>query len=86
MDDGTPFRLIDVLTKHNVPFVIIGGHAVSFHGYVRATEDIDIVVQRTPEAEQALLAALTGPYSVNQPRSQWVSVELNTVARPRESR
>lgn len=49
MDSGDPFRLIDVLARHNVPFVIIGGHAGTYHGYVRATEDTDIVFsgQRT---------------------------------------
>ena len=55
---GTPFRLIDALRRHEVPFVIIGGHAVSFHGYVRATEDTDIVFVRTPESERQLLGAL----------------------------
>ena len=58
MESGDPFQLIDVLTKHNVPFVVIGGHAVTFHGYVRATEDSDIVFLRSPESERSLLSAL----------------------------
>jgi hypothetical protein len=37
------FELLDVLRRHGVQFVIIGGHAVNFHGYGRATEDTDIV-------------------------------------------
>lgn len=53
------FQLLDVLRRHGVPFVIIGGHAVNFHGYRRATEDIDIVWLRTPSSEAALLRALT---------------------------
>jgi hypothetical protein len=52
-------QIFDVLARRNVPFVIVGGHAVNFHGYGRATEDTDIVWVRSPEAEQALLAALT---------------------------
>lgn len=71
MENGDPFRLIDVLAKHRVPLVIIGGHAVSFHGYVRATEDVDIVIQRTPAAEQALFAALT------ELNARWISNELD---------
>ncbi|MBI2479197.1 MAG: hypothetical protein HYV60_11355 [Planctomycetia bacterium] len=43
MELGTPFQLIDVFLKHNVPVVIIGGHAVTYHGFVRATEDVDVV-------------------------------------------
>jgi hypothetical protein len=52
-------QLLATLQRHGVPFVIIGGHAVSFHGYVRATEDTDIVWLRASESEQALFAALT---------------------------
>lgn len=71
MECGDPFRLIEALAKHNVPFVIIGGHAVSFHGYVRATEDVDVVIRRTPDVEQALLAALT---EVN---ARWIGNEID---------
>ena len=59
MDSGNPFQLIDALSRHHVPFVIIGGHAVTFHGYVRATEDTDIVYHRSAESEESLLRALT---------------------------
>lgn len=71
MDSGDPFRLIDVLTKHDVPFVIIGGHAVTYHGYVRATEDTDVVFLRTEEGEAALLAALT------ELNSRWIGDEID---------
>ena len=71
MEGGGPFQLIDLLTKHDVPHVIIGGHAVSFHGYVRATEDIDVVVKRTPDVEQALLAALT------EVHARWIGNEID---------
>jgi hypothetical protein len=38
MESGGLFRPIDdVLVKHEVPFVIIGGQAVGYHGYLRAT-------------------------------------------------
>jgi len=38
--------------------VIIGGHAVTYHGYVWATEDTDVVFLRNPDSEIALLSAL----------------------------
>lgn len=50
--------LLQVLTRHGVPFVVIGGHAVNFHGLLRATEDTDVVWMRTPATEQAMLTAL----------------------------
>ncbi len=59
MESGNPFHLLDVLSRHDVPFVIIGGHAVTYHGFVRATEDTDVVFERTPESELSLLSALT---------------------------
>lgn len=51
------FRVFEVLTRHGVPFLVIGGHAVSFHGFVRATEDTDVLWIRSPKAERGLLAA-----------------------------
>lgn len=52
------FQLFDVLTRHGVPFVVMGGHAVNFHGFVRATEDTDVLWIRSPAAEENLLRAL----------------------------
>ena len=51
-------KIIGTLKKINVPFVIIGGHAVIQHGYIRATEDVDIVFQRNNESEKKLFSAL----------------------------
>lgn len=38
-------EFISLLNDHNVEYIIVGGYAVSFHGYVRATGDIDIWVK-----------------------------------------
>jgi hypothetical protein len=51
-----PFR---VLQRHGVDFVIVGGHAVIYHGFIRATEDYDAVWRRSPENDAALFQALT---------------------------
>ena len=51
--------IFEVLRRHGVPFVIVGGHAVFLHGYQRATEDADAVWVRSPGTEATLLAALT---------------------------
>ncbi len=52
------FRLFEVLARHGVPFIVAGGHAVNVHGYVRATEDTDVLWVRSREAEVALHRAL----------------------------
>lgn len=43
----TPKDFIDflkLLKEHEVKFLLVGGYAVGFHGYVRATGDMDIWV------------------------------------------
>ena len=53
-----PLDVFQVVARAGVPFVIIGGHAVVFHGYVRTTEDADLIFERSPASEAALLQAL----------------------------
>ena len=38
------FQILETLAKHSLRAVVIGGHAVCFHGYVRATEDVDVIL------------------------------------------
>jgi hypothetical protein len=52
-------QLLEVLRRHGVPFIAIGGHAVNVHGFRRATEETDVIWLRSSESEQALLTALT---------------------------
>ncbi|MBN2714943.1 MAG: hypothetical protein JXX14_03750 [Deltaproteobacteria bacterium] len=51
-------KIFSHLHSYQIPFVVIGGHAVNFHGYIRATEDHDIIFKRTAESEDALFQAL----------------------------
>ncbi len=53
-----PLTVFQLLARAGVPFVIIGGHAVNFHGHVRATEDADLIFERSAATEAALLGAL----------------------------
>lgn len=34
--------ILEALVEANVEFLLIGGVAVGFHGYVRATKDVDV--------------------------------------------
>jgi predicted nucleotidyltransferase len=40
-------EFLKFLKDENVEFVIIGGYAVAFHGYVRATNDMDLFFRTT---------------------------------------
>jgi len=44
-----PDELLLTLTNAQVKFIVIGGVAVGVHGFVRATKDLDIVPDPTPE-------------------------------------
>ena len=46
------------LNDHGVKYVIIGGFAVIRHGYIRATGDIDLLVENTHENIELLKNAL----------------------------
>ena len=46
------------LNARKVQYLVVGGHAVSFHGYPRFTHDVDIVVIPELENARALLGAL----------------------------
>ena len=48
-------RVLQAMVRAGVPFVVIGGHAVIVHGYVRTTEDADIVFRRTDDSETLLV-------------------------------
>jgi hypothetical protein len=50
--------LLAALHDHDVRFIVIGGVAVGAHGYVRGTEDLDLVPDPDPENLQRLTEAL----------------------------
>jgi hypothetical protein len=50
--------LLEVLHDHDVRFVVIGGVAVGAHGFVRGTEDLDLVPDPDPENLKRLTVAL----------------------------
>jgi hypothetical protein len=45
-DDFLEF--LRLLNDHNVEYLLIGGYAVSYHGYPRATGDMDIWIPCNP--------------------------------------
>jgi predicted nucleotidyltransferase len=46
------------LNQTKARYLVIGGVACILHGYVRATEDVDILIERTRENAQRVLAGL----------------------------
>jgi len=46
------------LNHHGVEYLLVGGYAVGYHGYPRATVDIDVWIASTSENAQRVVATL----------------------------
>jgi len=47
-----------LLREHDVRYLLIGGYAVGYHGYPRATADMDIWIAVHPENAERIVAVL----------------------------
>lgn len=47
-------EFIESLHSNGVEYLVVGGHAVAFHGYPRFTGDLDIWVRASPENAERL--------------------------------
>lgn len=52
--------VVRALNAAGVDYLVVGGVAVSLHGYPRTTDDLDLVLRLTPEHILAALDALAG--------------------------
>lgn len=48
-------RLFDA---NKVEYLVVGGYAVGYYGYVRATADLDVWIARSPENAKRIVTAL----------------------------
>jgi predicted nucleotidyltransferase len=51
-------EFLKLLNAHNVEYLLIGGYAVGYHGYPRATADMDIWIAINPANSERIVAAL----------------------------
>lgn len=51
-------KLLEVLTAHQVEFIVIGGVAAIAHGAARVTYDLDVVYERAPVNLSRIVQAL----------------------------
>ena len=54
----TAASIAGMLNAEGARYLVIGGIACILHGHVRATTDLDILIERTPENAARVLAAL----------------------------
>lgn len=56
---GKDFRdLLELLNRHGVRYLAVGGFAVAVHGRPRYTKDLDLWVEVSPENAKRIVAAL----------------------------
>jgi hypothetical protein len=71
-----------LLTAHHVEFVIVGAHALAFHGAPRFTGDLDVFVRPTVDNGRRLLTTIasfgfpTAPISADEIASGTKVVEM----------
>lgn len=51
-------EFLKLLSDHDVRYLLIGGHAVAYHGYVRSTADMDLWVPMERENAERLVEAM----------------------------
>jgi predicted nucleotidyltransferase len=56
--DESEKEFLRILARRKVQYVLIGGHAVNYHGHERHIGDLDIVIEATEENARRFLSVL----------------------------
>jgi len=51
-------EFLQLLNAYHVEYLLIGGYAVGYHGYPRATADMDVWIAIHPQNAEKLVAVL----------------------------
>ena len=62
MDRDEIIRVLRAFEASGLEYMLIGATAMGFHGLVRATEDVDLIIRATPENVERLRVALREAY------------------------
>ena len=72
---------LKLLNDHNVRYLLIGGYAVGYHGYPRATNDMDIWIAISSETAK-LMVNILKEFGFNSPQlSSNLFLEENKIIR-----
>lgn len=78
--NASEVELLRALLRHHVRFLVIGGHAVIFHGHLRPAKDLDIWVSPEGENPSRLINAFASigilSLEINQQRLSQKSQQL----------
>lgn len=65
MDRDELLRILRAFQQEGLEYVLIGAAAMGFHGLVRATEDLDLLIRASPENVERLKRALRATYDLD---------------------
>mgnify|MGYP001381804718 CR=1 FL=1 len=51
--------LLEIFERIGVQYVLVGGYAVNYYGYIRTTQDIDLLVYPSTENARKVMISLT---------------------------
>lgn len=77
---STPEGLLDLLSRlqqNGVKYILVGGQAVRLQGFIRATEDIDILVPFDEANGRRLITSLDFLESAKEIQAWWFSKKAN---------
>jgi predicted nucleotidyltransferase len=74
-------EFLQLLNEHNVEYLLIGGYAVGYHGYPRATGDMDVWVAMSPQNAAGIVAALNAFGFSSATLSSDLFLEANKIIR-----
>jgi len=71
-------EFLKLLNSHEVRYLLIGGYAVNYHGYPRATGDMDVWIDRDPVNAAKVVKAL-GEFGFHQASADLFTTPGNVV-------
>ncbi|MDH4375648.1 MAG: hypothetical protein QE494_05035 [Ramlibacter sp.] len=74
MDQDALLQLLARFQSEGVQYILVGGHAVRLNGFVRATEDIDILLPSSLENGRRVIRALEFLHSSQDLDPEWFAV------------
>lgn len=57
-DEVDLIRLCRELNQRGARYIVVGGMAIIQHGFLRTTEDIDLLIEKSPDNQAKVCAAL----------------------------
>ena len=74
-------NFLRLLNSHNVRYLVIGGYAVGYHGYPRATGDMDIWIEMSKSNSKKVASAFRDFGMADEAISEELFLETNKVIR-----